>query len=123
MSLVNASDYIRIPLTQNQYAIIDKKNEQRVNAYIWHAKKKRNEFYAYSLINGKHIQMANFLMNHDTKEIKSFQVDHINRNPLDHREQNMRKISPSQNMINRNRHSNNTSGITGICHSKKTYMV
>lgn len=43
-----------------------------------------------------------------------FQIDHINRNKLDDRSENLRVITPSQNAQNTNEHPNNTSGFKGI---------
>lgn len=100
MSDVLNRDYVLVQLTQNQVAIIDRKNVERVNSHIWHAQKNGREFYAYTWINGKHVQLANFILNHDTKD-KNFQIDHINRHPLDNRECNLRKVTVSQNLINR----------------------
>jgi hypothetical protein len=41
-------------------------------------------------------------------------VDHINRNRLDDRRENLRCIPKSSNGYNRNRPSNNTSGVVGV---------
>jgi len=113
----SACGYVRIPLTKNQYAIIDKKNEERVNKHLWnaHFDKTTGLFYAHARINGKRVQLANFIMNHDTKDNKFFQIDHINRNSLDNRENNLRKITVNQNMINRRNRND------GIYHNKKRY--
>ena len=46
-------------------------------------------------------------------------VDHINRNPLDNRKDNLRIVSWSENGINKGKQSNNTSGYTGISYDKK----
>jgi len=113
----NTSDFVRIPLTQNQYAIIDKKNEERVNAYLWFAcfNRNNNKFYAYTKINKKLVHLSNFIMNHDKTENKYFQIDHINRNTYDYREINLRKVTVCQNMLNRA----NRKG--GIYHNKTAY--
>ena len=42
------------------------------------------------------------------------QLDHINRNAFDNRPWNLRLLSPSDNCLNRNIRSDNTTGVAGI---------
>jgi hypothetical protein len=51
---------------------------------------------------------------------KGQQVDHRNRNTQDMRKQNLRTCSPKQNMQNRGRFKNNTSGYIGVFQPKKS---
>lgn len=46
------------------------------------------------------------------------QVDHINRNKLDNRNENLREVTNSQNQVNQGMMKNNTSGITGVTWDK-----
>ena len=47
--------------------------------------------------------------------------DHINRNPMDNRKLNLRFATHSENMKNRKRFKNNTSGITGVYFHKNKF--
>jgi hypothetical protein len=45
-------------------------------------------------------------------------LDHVNRNPRDNRKENIRVATHSQNGVNRNLTSRNTSGIIGVCNKR-----
>lgn len=50
---------------------------------------------------------------------KGEEVDHINRNSLDNRKENLRIVTRSQNLLNKSMMSNNTSGHRGVTFIKK----
>jgi hypothetical protein len=54
---------------------------------------------------------------------KGYDIDHINRNPLDDRFCNLRITTRSQNCMNKNRQSNNTSGHRNIHQDKDGWFV
>ena len=52
-----------------------------------------------------------------------FYIDHINGNKADSRIENLRLATKSQNMQNRDKPSNNTSGVKGVCRWKNRWRV
>ena len=52
--------------------------------------------------------------------LPSREIDHINKNPSDNRIGNLRECEHAQNMQNKRRYANNTSGHTGVVWNKKS---
>lgn len=99
-----ASQSLKIPLTKGYYAIIDAHNYERVSARKWcasvHTRGLSKPYVrALTVINKKNVYLQHFILN--TVPNRKLQVDHINRNPLDNRECNLRLVSPSKNTYNR----------------------
>ena len=64
-------------------------------------------------INNKGINMAQLLIGKND-------VDHIDRNPMNNRRSNLREATRSQQQMNRNKQSNNTSGYIGVYFDKRS---
>ena len=64
-------------------------------------------------INGKGVNIAQFLTG-----VKD--IDHIDRNPMNNQRSNLRNATRSQQGMNRNKQSNNTSGFIGVYLNKRS---
>lgn len=90
-----------LQLSQGQSTIIDDEDWPRVSALGWYAiQTKKGIWRAVASVPGtrgqRKILLHRFLMN----DPKGVQVDHINRNPLDNRKENLRLGSAPENQQN-----------------------
>ena len=106
-----------IGLTQNQKAVIDDEDFDRINKYKWHASANSTtgKYYARGSIwlNKRTIsfKMHRLILN----AAKGEQVDHINGDTLDNRKKNLRICNNQQNQQNQIHHrKNNKLGIKGV---------
>ena len=104
-----------IPLTQGKVAIVDDADYEELSNYKWYytasgyaARDARNT----NRTEGRCVYMHKQLIPSDEK------VDHINRNKLDNRRENLRPASNALNLCNRPKQINNTSGYKGVSWSK-----
>jgi hypothetical protein len=109
-----------ISLTRGLYAIVDAKNYDRINFYLWIAHKDKNTFYAQRALpreNGvqKNEKMHNAVIGYAPKGLM---IDHINGNGLDNRECNLRFVTNRENCMNR--HQNYASQYPGVTWNKRS---
>mgnify|MGYP001587102236 CR=1 FL=1 len=101
-----------IKLTQGKYAIVDDEDFEWLNQWKWCV----NHDYAVRTVEkGKMIWMHKII----NKTPTGYLTDHINRNKLDNRKENLRTVTSSQNKINVGLRKDNTSGYAGISWHKK----
>lgn len=106
-----------IPLTQGKFAIVDDEDYERLSQHKWFAMKDTNTFYVARYdTEFKMIQMHRELLG--LKKYEKRIVDHINRNGLDNRKNNLRIVNISLNSYNKRMLSNNSSGYRGVSWSK-----
>ena len=92
--------------------LIDDWNWDRVNEWNWCIIFPSGDIRIMRT-NRPHIQLSNFIMN-DNKNI----YDHISRDPLDNREENLRICTIQQNSFNRGVKATNKSGYIGVSWDK-----
>ena len=103
-----------IKLTQGKVAIVDDVDFERLNAFKWYALKDYNTFYAMrgSRINGRYARRR---MHRDILNTPvGLETDHINRNGLDNRRENLRICNGAENRRNTIKRKDNTSGFKGV---------
>lgn len=104
--------YYKIYFTNDdRFAIISKESFDVVSKYKWHI---RPDGY----VEAKNKNKENILLHRLVTNFQYPIVDHINRNKLDNRLNNLRCVTASQNQVNKSIQKNNTSGITGVSWDK-----
>lgn len=104
----------KIPLTQDQFALVDDEDFDRINKSLWYAvfNPDIGNYYAVRTV----WKSRNTILMH--KEIipskKGQHIDHIDGDTLNNQKGNLRPASPSQNHGNSRRYSTNTSGYKGV---------
>ena len=96
----------------NGEVFIDLDDLNKIKEHSWYIKDSLNNcHYVASKINGKTIKLHRFILNENNSKII---IDHINRNTLDNRKNNLRKTNYSNNNLNCKFSKNNKSGRTGV---------
>lgn len=96
-----------------QYALVDGVWFDYLNQFRWYL-----DSFGYALrndANGKPVRMHVEVVGTP----KGKYTDHINRDRLDNRSENLRIVTMSQNMHNRPKQANNTSGYKGVILDKR----
>lgn len=102
-----------IKLTKGAFAIVDDINYEKYSSKKW-------QFcngYAVRFEKKNGLRKTIYLHKEIFPVPDGYEVDHINKNRLDNRIENLRKCTHAQNVRNRNMQSNNTSGFKGVSRS------
>lgn len=107
----------QIELTQNKLAIVDDEDYERLNQYKWHY----DSGYAVRQIRIKNGRQTKVKMHWDVigKPGPRFEVDHIDRNGLNNKKDNLRICSHAENSLNKTIHKDNSSGYKGVSWCKR----
>lgn len=93
-------DYVKVYFKDGTFFLCDKEDLDYVNLRTWH-RTKAGRGYAASRINNKTTYFHRLVLDAN----KGKDVDHINHNTLDNRKKNLREITHTENMWNREIHS------------------
>ena len=108
---------VEIPLTRGFVAIVDDEDAD-LAALKWYAQRHRRTVYASRGSSGSRMRLHRAIG--DRIGLEGL-VDHINGDGLDNRRANLRSATNSQNLANRPRQVNNTSGFKGVSWDKRTH--
>ena len=110
---------VEIPLTKGKVALLDDADADLVSSYKWHALPGRSTWYATTTIKveGKYkgLYMHRLIMGQPL----GLEVDHIDRDGLNNRRDNLRLATHMQNQVNCRVRVDNTSGYRGVHWSKR----
>lgn len=93
--------------------LVDKEKIKDISNIFWHVAKEYENYFCvvgWDKINKKEIKLHRFLTNCP----KGIIIDHINRNPLDNRMENLRYANNSINQLNSSVPKNSISGYKGV---------
>lgn len=96
----------RIPLRDGGHALVSSEDYAWLSQHEWYELSGRAIRTIGDSIIGMHVAIV--------KPAEGMEVDHINRNPLDNRRENLRECTPAQNRRNRGPFKNNKTGYVGV---------
>lgn len=102
----------------NKEVLINTEQIDKASKIFWHICKRRNNYFdvvGWDKKEKKEIRLHRYLTNCS----KDCEIDHINRNPLDNRLENLRCVNRSENMLNKSVQKNSLSGYKGITLRKR----
>jgi len=112
-----------IPLTQGLVAIVDDEDYPELSKYKWCAARFHNRGTYYALRSdrstGKNLQVCMHRQILGLEHGDPRQGDHVNRNGLDNRRENLRIATNAENGRNRPVQANNTTGLKGVGWNKQ----
>lgn len=118
----------RIELTQDKYALVDDEDYPYLSQYKWHFFKsnfKNGNGYAMRYAGGGRKNRQTEFMHHTLMgRVTGLEIDHKDGDGLNNQKSNLRHLTHSQNLLNKDRYSNNKSGFKGVSlHSKNSTLA
>lgn len=107
-----------IQLTKGKHALVNDEDFEMLNQYKWHARQSAGKFYA------SRREKEGRSMIHMHRQVMRTPVgketDHIDGDSLNNQRSNLRICTRAENMCNRDKQSNNKSGLKGVSLNKNT---
>jgi hypothetical protein len=107
--------YRRVPLTQDQFALVDPEDYYALMCYKWSASKWHDTFYAVRSQGRRQIKMHRWIMNPPPYLV----VDHFDHNGLNNTKQNLRICTQLENAANQKPRKDGSSIYKGVCWNKR----
>ena len=106
----NRGRYYDVECYDGRFFKISKDSKSVIDMYQWRIDK--NGYVITKTNNGRILKLHRLLL--DVIDTNAVEVDHINRDPLDNRMDNIRIANRSLNCFNRDVANKNTSGVIGV---------
>lgn len=107
-----SGEYGKMLLYDGSECLFDKDDYDILSKHYWSI---NNSRHVCTKIDGKTVSLTTYIYNcYGIKLDNGIIIDHKDRNPLNNTKENFRKCTVSQNGMNKNIQSNNTSGKTGV---------
>ena len=104
-----------IPLTQGQVTHVSPEDYEFLTQWKWHVLKTRGKFYALRGFDNAY--MHRVIADRCGLDM-TYQIDHRDGDGLNNRRFNLRSATNAQNLQNRGKQRNNTSGVKGVTWDK-----
>ena len=112
-------DYCKIPLTRGEFAKVDPEDYIWLSQFRWYCNKRGHTSYAVRNA-GVGGERRKVLMHREINMTPGHLVcDHINRNGLDNRKQNLRNCTKRENNLNQGGHRGSVSKYKGVYWKKR----
>lgn len=121
-SVIIDGETVRIPLTQEKFAIVDIADLPLIEGRNWSARVKPGDSTAYAVASISRGDGSRAIMSMHALIMGASGIDHINGNGLDNRRGNLRRISGNGNYFNMKLSTRNRSGFKGVCWSPRRKM-
>lgn len=114
----------QIPLSRGLFALIDDSHFELVSQHKWYAQSSHGKTYAARnvTVSGKRAKVYLHRLIAGVTD-RTLHIDHVDGNGLNNTTNNLRVATVSQNLCNRGKQANNTTGHKGVYRTKSGFMA